>query len=235
MQHLPPSCGSSSPEPARAECTAGCCISFCWAAVTTCRELGGRTKAGLGLPIHSGGSRRAEAQSAASVAAWGGGTTCFAWRAPYGHKHLSSMSLATFAPCAQPLRPQRGPCMYRRAAPGPSRHAAALVRAAEGADSIAPPPPEPLAASSTAAADPPPAAASTADSLSAERLKQLRRDGLEIKNVIKLGRKGVADGLVLQIRQRWNTSEVRAGWLRPTPPGVLVRGRWLRHRQRTSY
>ena len=134
------------------------------------------------------------------------------------------MSLATFAPCAQPLRPQRGPCMYRRAAPRPSRHATAVVRAAEGAEAVASPPPEPLAASSTASADPPPAAASAADSLPPERLKQLRRDGLEIKNVIKLGRRGVADGLALQIRQRWNTSEVRAGWLRPTPPGLLAMG-----------
>ena len=111
--------------------------------------------------------------------------------------------------------------MARRAAPRPSRRAAAIVRASEGAEGVAPTPPEALVASSTAAADPPPAAASAADSLPPERLKQLRRDGLEIKNVIKLGRRGVADGLALQIRQRWNTSEVCAGWLSPTPGGCV--------------
>lgn len=40
------------------------------------------------------------------------------------------------------------------------------------------------------------------------KLKALRRMGLEMKDVIKLGRLGVGEGVVYQIRNRWKTSEI---------------------------
>lgn len=71
----------------------------------------------------------------------------------------------------------------------------------------------PAAAESSKQVLPPPAssgsASSAAASLPPERLKQLRRDGLALKDVIKMGRRGAADGLAKQVQQRWNTSEVR--------------------------
>ncbi|KAL4433090.1 hypothetical protein ABPG77_006517 [Micractinium sp. CCAP 211/92] len=70
----------------------------------------------------------------------------------------------------------------------------------------------PAAAESSKQVLPPPAssgsASSAAASLPPERLKQLRRDGLALKDVIKMGRRGAADGLAKQVQQRWNTSEV---------------------------
>jgi len=47
------------------------------------------------------------------------------------------------------------------------------------------------------------------DSVSPEKLKELRRIGQNQKDVIKLGRKGVCDSLTAHIRSRWKTSEVR--------------------------
>jgi hypothetical protein len=40
-------------------------------------------------------------------------------------------------------------------------------------------------------------------------LKALRREGLQLKAAIKLGRLGVGEGLVEQIRRRWHTTQVR--------------------------
>ncbi|KAL4428246.1 hypothetical protein ABPG75_002335 [Micractinium tetrahymenae] len=78
-----------------------------------------------------------------------------------------------------------------------SEAAAAPQQHAAPATSSAPPPPPSAVGGSSAAASLPP-----------ERLKQLRRDGLALKDVIKIGRRGPAEGLARQVQQRWNTSEV---------------------------
>lgn len=54
----------------------------------------------------------------------------------------------------------------------------------------------------------PTAMESKLDSIPPEILKELRRKALAMKDVIKLGRRGVAPGLVSQIKNRWKTSEV---------------------------
>ncbi len=36
---------------------------------------------------------------------------------------------------------------------------------------------------------------------------------MAIKDTIKLGRRGVAEGFIVQVFQRWNTSEVGVLWL----------------------
>lgn len=41
-----------------------------------------------------------------------------------------------------------------------------------------------------------------------EELQRLQQEGLGLQDKIKLGRRGVAEGIVLQVRQRWNTCEV---------------------------
>jgi hypothetical protein len=46
------------------------------------------------------------------------------------------------------------------------------------------------------------------DSIPPEKLKSLRKIGLEMKDVIKVGRLGVGKGLIQQISNRWQTSEV---------------------------
>jgi hypothetical protein len=61
---------------------------------------------------------------------------------------------------------------------------------------------------------PPGTASAAAASISPERLKELRRAGLAIKDTVKIGRRGAAEGLANQVRQRWNTSEVCG---RPAP------------------
>lgn len=47
------------------------------------------------------------------------------------------------------------------------------------------------------------------DQIPIEKLKALRKLGLSMKDVIKLGRRGVAPSVVVQIQNRWRTSEVR--------------------------
>lgn len=125
------------------------------------------------------------------------------------------MSLATcFQPAAASLasRAGRAPLattpsrLPRLPAPSPA-HSRRTCTYAAGA-------PEAGAASSSGPPLPPPDAAAApatdaAAALPAERLKQLRRDGLALKDVIKVGRLGVAEGIAVQVRQRWNTSEVR--------------------------
>lgn len=59
------------------------------------------------------------------------------------------------------------------------------------------------------ASSPEPSGASVLDSIPAGKLKELRRLGLSMKDIIKLGRRGVGGGVVGQIFARWNTSEVR--------------------------
>jgi len=49
------------------------------------------------------------------------------------------------------------------------------------------------------------------DAIPADKLKALRRAGLQMKDVIKLGRKGVCESLVAHIKRRWHTSEVGVG------------------------
>lgn len=56
-----------------------------------------------------------------------------------------------------------------------------------------------------------PDVASKLDSIPPARLKELRRKGHEQKDIIKLGRRGVCEPLVAQIKNRWKTSEVRDG------------------------
>lgn len=70
---------------------------------------------------------------------------------------------------------------------------------------------QPLADAAAAAATPPPPppAASPVDSIDPIKLKALRRLGLEMRDVIKLGRLGVGAGALHQIRNRWRTSEAR--------------------------
>jgi len=46
------------------------------------------------------------------------------------------------------------------------------------------------------------------DAIPPTKLRELRRMGLEMKDVIKLGRLGVGEGVVYQIRNRWRTSEI---------------------------
>ena len=46
------------------------------------------------------------------------------------------------------------------------------------------------------------------DSIPPAKLKALRKLGLEMQDVIKLGRLGVGSGIVQQIKNRWKTSEV---------------------------
>jgi CRS1 / YhbY (CRM) domain len=53
-----------------------------------------------------------------------------------------------------------------------------------------------------------PSLPSRLDSIPPEKLKQLRKLGLEMKDVIKIGRLGVGKGLIQQIKNRWQTSEV---------------------------
>ncbi|KAI3428629.1 hypothetical protein D9Q98_007452 [Chlorella vulgaris] len=55
---------------------------------------------------------------------------------------------------------------------------------------------------------PPGTPSAAAASISPERLKELRRAGLAIKDTVKIGRRGAAEGLANQVRQRWNTSEI---------------------------
>jgi len=59
----------------------------------------------------------------------------------------------------------------------------------------------------TEIADTPPLP-SRIDSIPPEKLKNLRKLGLEMKDVIKIGRLGVGKGIVQQIKNRWQTSEV---------------------------
>ncbi len=68
---------------------------------------------------------------------------------------------------------------------------------------------DPLAAAPAAAATPPPPppTISLLDSIDPIKLKALRRLGLEMRDVIKLGRLGAGAGAVVQIRNRWRTSE----------------------------
>jgi hypothetical protein len=47
------------------------------------------------------------------------------------------------------------------------------------------------------------------DSVPPEKLKCLRKLGLEMKDVIKIGRLGVGKGIIQQINNRWQTSEVK--------------------------
>lgn len=103
---------------------------------------------------------------------------------------------------AQPSRTPavRRPLLARssssdEAAPAPQKHAAPAMSSIK---QVLPPQPAVNGGASSAAASLPPA-----------RLKQLRRDGLALKDVIKMGRRGAADGLARQVQQRWNTSEVR--------------------------
>lgn len=46
------------------------------------------------------------------------------------------------------------------------------------------------------------------ETIPSTKLKALRRMGLEMKDVIKLGRRGVGEGVVYQIRNKWRTSEI---------------------------
>jgi RNA-binding protein YhbY len=46
------------------------------------------------------------------------------------------------------------------------------------------------------------------ESIPPSKLRELRRTGLEMKDVIKLGRLGVGEGVIYQIRNRWKTSEI---------------------------
>lgn len=55
----------------------------------------------------------------------------------------------------------------------------------------------------------PPSLPSRLDSIPPEKLKSLRKIGLEMKDVIKLGRLGVGKGIIQQIKNRWQTSEVK--------------------------
>ena len=98
---------------------------------------------------------------------------------------------------ARALLPRQGSLRPCRQVPRIQRIAAHAAEPAPSSSSE-PPPPSP----------PPPPAPSKAASLPPERLKQLRRDGLALKDVIKMGRRGPAEGLASQVRQRWNTSEV---------------------------
>jgi RNA-binding protein YhbY len=53
-----------------------------------------------------------------------------------------------------------------------------------------------------------PARPSSIEDLPPARLKALRRMALEVRDVIKVGRRGVSAGLISQIHNRWRTSEV---------------------------
>lgn len=46
------------------------------------------------------------------------------------------------------------------------------------------------------------------ETIPTDTLKRLRRDGQQMKDIIKVGRLGAGKGLVHQIQQRWRTSEV---------------------------
>ena len=67
----------------------------------------------------------------------------------------------------------------------------------------------PVSAPAPATAVEPPCLPSRLDSIPPEKLKSLRKIGLEMKDVIKLGRLGVGKGIIQQIRNRWQTSEVK--------------------------
>lgn len=100
--------------------------------------------------------------------------------------------------------------LSRRCGGLPRLPAATCRSSPKEVDTTAPLPADSAANSSAAAASPAAAPApAAADSLAPDRLKQLRRDGMALKDVIKMGRRGVAEGLTKQIQQRWNTSEVR--------------------------
>ena len=60
-----------------------------------------------------------------------------------------------------------------------------------------------------AAADRDPPPLSRLDAIPPPLLKALRKQGQQLQDTIKLGRLGVGEGLVEQIRRRWNTTEVR--------------------------
>jgi hypothetical protein len=53
-----------------------------------------------------------------------------------------------------------------------------------------------------------PSLPSQIDSIPPEKLKSLRKLGLDMKDVIKIGRLGVGKGIIHQIKNRWQTSEV---------------------------
>lgn len=124
------------------------------------------------------------------------------WSAP------SFLAMATMA-CAAAFAPLQS--LWGRPLPSPAARPACQRRCLLTTHAA-----EQQAVPSSTAADPapgvsvppPPPATSKADSLPPERLKQLRRDGLALKDVIKMGRRGPAEGLASQVRQRWNTSEV---------------------------
>ena len=92
------------------------------------------------------------------------------------------------------------------AAPPPAAPPAAAAAAGGGGSAGAP-------AASAGAAPPSAAAAASgpgSDVLPGDRLRQLRRDGLALKDKIKIGRLGVDGRVAAQIHRRWNTSEARA-------------------------
>lgn len=126
-----------------------------------------------------------------------------------GQHKLPPLAMAAMA-CAAAFAPLQS--LWGRPLPSPAARPACQRRCLLVAHAV-----EQQAVPSSAAADsapgvsvppPPPPATSKADSLPPERLKQLRRDGLALKDVIKMGRRGPAEGLASQVRQRWNTSEV---------------------------
>lgn len=119
----------------------------------------------------------------------------------------TSISYAPLAVQQRLWRPLRAPPAPRGLASQPRRLAGSVTTRAESAGAD----PAPAASSSEPASAPSPraAAGSALDSIPPEKRKQLITDGLAIKYVIKVGRQGASEGLATQIRQRWNTSEVR--------------------------
>lgn len=110
-----------------------------------------------------------------------------------------SLRALAFLQQARPLLAPPARFGWHRLAP--VRCASTSAQDAPAPSSATAPPEEPAAQSRSAAflASVPP-----------ERLKQLLRDGLALKDIIKLGRKGAAPGLAIQVRQRWYTSEASA-------------------------
>ena len=154
--------------------------------------------AGDELRHAGGGSAQACGGSPALCLFASGSMSCAAAIAPIAQR---------WAPAKAPLRGQPA----RRLSLRPCRRLSPAAAAPEFQPDATPDP-----APSSSAPPPPPPAPSKADALPPERLKQLRRDGLAMKDVIKMGRRGPAEGLANQVRQRWNTSEVRRQmWVQP--------------------
>ena len=104
-----------------------------------------------------------------------------------------------WAPPAPQTASRRFPALARSLLPAECSGAKACESSIENLDSVE---------SGVAADRDPPPPSRRLDAIPPPLLKALRRQGLQMKDAIKLGRLGVGDGMVEQIRRRWNTSEV---------------------------